>query len=255
MHKRRVRRARPNFSTIIPHEDRFKVVCSVAKKEGQWLVLGCRAQRGHCPGERGTLMDGHKGTIGLAETQRESTYVTCWTILCTPPPSCALPGTFAPQLGLIPRATDLRPGELKALFITDNLVVPYSDLVELTSHYIPHWCLRAREPRLRAYRCLELRRSPPASTGSKQLLSERETDRPERLGGGQWAENKKEALSQPDYRSLNLLVAKRTTQSVSDSGPDEHSPVLISQDSEFHTLETPSRFIDGSNFEAQLGGW
>ncbi|CAB1417798.1 unnamed protein product [Pleuronectes platessa] len=37
---------------------------------------------------------------------------------------------------------------------------------------------RARRPRLRAYRCLELRRLPPASTGSKQLLSER--DRPPR---------------------------------------------------------------------------
>lgn len=37
---------------------------------------------------------------------------------------------------------------------------------------------RPRRPKLRAYRCLELRRSPPASTGSKQLLSER--DRPPR---------------------------------------------------------------------------
>lgn len=43
-------------------------------------------------------------------------------------------------------------------------------------------CLRRKRkrelssPKLRAYRCLELHRSPPASTGSKQLLSER--DRP-----------------------------------------------------------------------------
>lgn len=35
---------------------------------------------------------------------------------------------------------------------------------------------RTRQPRPRAYRCLELRRLPPASTGSKQLLSVR--DRP-----------------------------------------------------------------------------
>lgn len=37
---------------------------------------------------------------------------------------------------------------------------------------------RAKQPEHGAYRCLELHRSPPASTGSKQLLSER--DRPPR---------------------------------------------------------------------------
>lgn len=36
---------------------------------------------------------------------------------CTSPPSCALPGTFAPRPGLIHLATPLRPGELKALFV------------------------------------------------------------------------------------------------------------------------------------------
>lgn len=34
-----------------------------------------------------------------------------------PPPSCALPGTFAPRPSLIHLATPLRPGELKALFV------------------------------------------------------------------------------------------------------------------------------------------
>lgn len=33
---------------------------------------------------------------------------------------------------------------------------------------------RAKQPKLKPYRCLELHRSPPASTGSKQLLSERD---------------------------------------------------------------------------------
>lgn len=36
---------------------------------------------------------------------------------CTSPPSCALPGTFAPRPGLIHLATPLQPGELKALFV------------------------------------------------------------------------------------------------------------------------------------------
>ncbi|KAK2833432.1 hypothetical protein Q5P01_017321 [Channa striata] len=76
---------------------------------------------GHCLRGRGTLMDGHKRTIGLvreaAGIQLELPSGTCRTIPCTSPPSCGLPGTFAPQLGLIHRATPLRPGELKALFV------------------------------------------------------------------------------------------------------------------------------------------
>lgn len=42
--------------------------------------------------------------------------LTSRTLPCFPP-SCALPGTFAPRPGLIHLATPLRPEELKALFV------------------------------------------------------------------------------------------------------------------------------------------
>ncbi|KAI4821616.1 hypothetical protein KUCAC02_007214, partial [Chaenocephalus aceratus] len=92
------------------------------------------AQRGQCLVERGTLIDGHKGAIALArDCSGNSVGVPLAPAPCSTPPSYALPGTFAPRPGLIHLATPLRPGELKALFITENLVVLYSDLVELTA--------------------------------------------------------------------------------------------------------------------------
>lgn len=41
-------------------------------KKSQWQVLGCRAQRGQCARERGSPIDGHKESIGSAESLRES---------------------------------------------------------------------------------------------------------------------------------------------------------------------------------------
>lgn len=42
------------------------------KKNSQWQVLSCRAQRGQCVGGRGSPIDGHKESIGSVESLRES---------------------------------------------------------------------------------------------------------------------------------------------------------------------------------------
>lgn len=46
--------------------------CSNTKKRS--LALACRAQRGQCLVANGSLIDGHKETIGLAESQWESAW-------------------------------------------------------------------------------------------------------------------------------------------------------------------------------------
>lgn len=43
-------------------------------REGRSVVPSSRVQRGQCLGERGALMDGHKGTFGLAQSQQESSW-------------------------------------------------------------------------------------------------------------------------------------------------------------------------------------
>lgn len=47
---------------------------SGSKVKKRWLVLGCGAQRGQCLVAKGSLIDGHKETIGLAESQWESAW-------------------------------------------------------------------------------------------------------------------------------------------------------------------------------------
>lgn len=47
--------------------------CSNVRKKRS-LVLGCRAQRGQCLLAKGSLIDGHKETIGLAQSQWESAW-------------------------------------------------------------------------------------------------------------------------------------------------------------------------------------
>lgn len=49
-----------------------EVVMGVKQEERQYLFMDYRVQRGQCVEERESRMDRHKGTIGLAETQHES---------------------------------------------------------------------------------------------------------------------------------------------------------------------------------------
>ncbi|KAK1877008.1 Mitochondrial distribution and morphology protein 10, partial [Dissostichus eleginoides] len=86
-------------------------------------------------GRQGEREEGRGAIVGtLLQFCRRGNVERLAPAPCSTPPSYALPGTFAPRPGLIHLATPLRPGELKALFITENLVVLYSDLVELTCY-------------------------------------------------------------------------------------------------------------------------
>ncbi|KAA8582607.1 hypothetical protein FQN60_003821 [Etheostoma spectabile] len=197
-----------------------------------------------------------------------------------PLPSRALPGTFAPRPGLIHLTTPLRPGELKALFITENLLVLYSNLDEypfvnlvgkssaleclfsglgvrdgdkqslrmerisqrMTGDgegeregrkseslgasddlFTNRDCMRGMNVALCAGQTvgsnkesyaaqaqgLQMSGSAPLTPGLHRqqaaVVRERQAAS-ERLGGGQWAENKKEPLSQPVEDTTALLT-------------------------------------------------
>lgn len=50
----------------------IEIIKKKKKRNSQWQVLSCRAQRGQYVGETGSPIDGHKESIGSAESLRES---------------------------------------------------------------------------------------------------------------------------------------------------------------------------------------